>query len=285
MLAFEQIVGELGALNVNLYDFSFYTPDGTIQTHRFQPCNRCNNSYSVAKAFIMTAVGLLQDDGLLDVTDSLYAVFARDFPKDADPAWRLATIDHALTHRLGFDAPLLDIDVDDVDAYPTDDYLRLVLSKPLPFMPGTHYQYTDAAFYLMSRLVSHVSGERADSLLWRRILKPMGCVEVAWSRCPNEYPIGATGLYIGAGDMVKLGALYLQEGVYGGQRLISEEWVHRAIAREYEFHVMTPNGLIGKGGMYGQGLVFSREKGFAAAWHSFDQGDGSRRIIECLDNL
>ena len=69
-------------------------------------------------------------------------------------------------------------------------------------MPGSHYQYTDAAFYLMSRLVSHVSGEKADSLLWRRILKPMGCVEVAWSRCPNEYPIGATGLYIGAGDMV-----------------------------------------------------------------------------------
>ena len=67
MLAFERIVADLGALGVNLYDFSLYAPDGTIRTHRFQPCNRCNDSYSVAKAFTMTAVGLLWDDGLLDV--------------------------------------------------------------------------------------------------------------------------------------------------------------------------------------------------------------------------
>ena len=44
MRTFEQIVGELSALNVNLYDFSFFAPDGTVRTHRFQPCNRCNNS-------------------------------------------------------------------------------------------------------------------------------------------------------------------------------------------------------------------------------------------------
>ena len=285
MLAFERIVADLGALGVNLYDFSLYAPDGTIRTHRFQPCNRCNDSYSVAKAFTMTAVGLLWDDGLLDVDDSLYAIFGRDFPEDADPAWRLATVEHALTHRLGYDASQLDIDVDDVSAYPTDDYLRLALSKPLPFAPGTHYQYTDAAFYLLSRAVDHVCGEKADSLLWRRILRPMGCVEAAWSRCPMGYPMGATGLYIGAGDMVKLGALYLHEGVFGGRRLISADWVRMALERGYEFQTMAPNGLIGKGGMYGQGLAFSREKGFAAAWHAFEQSEGCRRIAEYLDNL
>ena len=128
MLSFEKIVGELGALGVNLYDFSLFAPDGTIRTHRFQPCNRCNDSYSVAKAFTMTAVGLLWDDGLLDTDDLLYEIFGRDFPENADPAWRLATVGHALTHRLGFDASQLDIDVDDVSAYPTDDYLRLALT-------------------------------------------------------------------------------------------------------------------------------------------------------------
>ena len=44
MLTFEQILEKLDALNINLYDFSLYTPDEGVRTHRFQPCNRCNNS-------------------------------------------------------------------------------------------------------------------------------------------------------------------------------------------------------------------------------------------------
>lgn len=285
MINFDRMMRDLGGIGKNLYHFSIYTPEWGILTHRFQPCNRCNNSYSVAKAFVMTAIGLLQDDGLIEITDSLYAIFAKDFPKDMDPGWKLATIEHALTHRLGFDGLFLDTDVDDLSAYPTDDYLQMVLSHPLAYLPGTHNQYTDAAFYLLSRLVSHVSGEKVDSLLWRRIMLPMRFVEAAWSRCPHEYPIGATGLYICTEDMVKLGMLYLDGGVYDGQRLISEEWVRQAIAREYEFHVMTPNGLIGKGGMYGQGLVFSREKQFAAAWQSYDTSGSSEQIINYLDQL
>ena len=67
---FEEIICSIARLGLNLYDFAMYS-DGRIQTHRFQPCNNCNNSYSVAKAFVVTAVGLLWDDGKLNVTDSL----------------------------------------------------------------------------------------------------------------------------------------------------------------------------------------------------------------------
>ena len=99
------------------------------------------------------------------------------------------------------------------------------------------------------------------------------------------YPIGATGLYIGAGDMVKLGALYLHEGVYGGRRLISADWVRLALERGYEFQKMAPNGLIGKGGMYGQGVVFSRENRFAAAWHAYEPQEGGKRLVVLMDDV
>ena len=110
-----------------------------------------------------------------------------------------------------------------------------MLSHPLAYLPGTLYYYTDAAYYLLSRLVSLIAGENVDSLLLHRIHRAMRFRELAWSRCPHEYPIGATGLYISAEDMVKLGALYLNGGVYEGKRLLSEEWVRKVIASEYEF--------------------------------------------------
>ncbi|MBQ8536591.1 MAG: beta-lactamase family protein, partial [Clostridia bacterium] len=148
-MSFEQIVRDLERLNVNLYRFAFYTPENGVRVHEFRPCSRCCNSYSVAKAFLVSAIGLLQDDGLLRVEDSIAAYLGDAFPANIDPRWHQATIEHAMTHRLGFDEGFLDIDTEDVSLYHTDDYLQIVLQHPLAHAPGTHYQYSDAAYYLL----------------------------------------------------------------------------------------------------------------------------------------
>lgn len=284
MMNFDSMIREIKGMNLNLYDFALYTGD-QIHTHCFQPSNRCNDSYSVAKAFVVTAIGLLWDAGRLNVTDSLYEILRDDFPNDADPGWRLATVEHAMTHRLGFDRGFLDIDQEEIGVSDGEDYLQIVLRHPLAYMPGFHQQYSDAAFYLLSRVIARIAGENIDSLLLRQIFKPMEFREVAWSRCPLEYPIAATGLYISSEDMVKLGALYLNGGVWKGRRLLSQAWVDKTLANEYEFHAMLPSGLIGKSGLYGQALVFSRERGFAAAWHGYEPGDRPKQLIDYLDAM
>ncbi len=275
-MTFDKIIADLAAQGGNLYDFALWTPENGIQFHRFQPCNRCNDSYSVAKAFVMTAIGLLWEDGLLKMEDSLGKIFG-------DPAWNDVTVHHALTHTIGYGQGHMDIDVETVADYPTDDFLALALSYPRPHAPGAHYQYTDAAFYLLSRVVDHVSGEKMDSLLWRRVLSHMHIQELSWSRCPKEYPIGATGLYIGAADMVKLPMLYLNGGKFEGRQLISSAWVDLAIQNGYELHEMAP-GILGKGGMYGQGIAFSPDKKFAAAWHAFEE-KGKTSVAHTLSKL
>ena len=281
---FEKIIADVSSFGINLYDLALYR-EGEIKTHRFIPCNRCNDSYSVAKVFVMTAAGLLFDDNKLRMTDSFRALFPGYFGANADPAWALVTIENAMTHRVGFGQATLDIDCEDMRLYPSDDYLAYLFSLPLAHRPGTERVYTDAAFYMLSRAVSRISGETVDQLLYRRLLKPLRFGEVAWSRDPKGYPIGATGLYASAEDMVKIGALYLENGVYGGERLLSAEWVSLALDREYELHTMTPGGLIGKGGMFGQGLCFSPEKRFAVAWHAHQRGDVAKQLIAYFDSL
>ena len=272
----EQLIQDIASLGLNLYDFALYTEEG-IFTYRFQPCNNCANSYSVAKLFVVTALGMLWDEGRIRMEDPLRLYF--DIPQSADPRWHNATIEHAVTHRLGFGEGFLDIDSDDVTAYPTDDYLSMVFAHPLACDPGTEFQYTDAAYYLLSRLVSRVTGEKLDVFLNRRLLRPLRFHEAAWSRCPQEYPIGATGLYISAADMVKLPALYMQGGIWQGERFLSQAWTELAIAREYELHPLADSGsLIGKGGMYGQMAAFSRDKHIAIAWHAHENREGMNRL-------
>lgn len=131
---------------------------GEIQTLRLRPGDNCSNSYSVSKAFVMTALGMLSDDGMLDVKKTVAHYMGDLLPKDADPAWKIVTIENTITHKVGYDEGFLDIDVDDVNAYPTDDYLEMVFRHPIKHLPGQHYQYSDAAYYLLSRLVTAVSG-------------------------------------------------------------------------------------------------------------------------------
>ena len=43
--------------------------------------------------------------------------------------------------------------------------------------------------------------------------------------------------------------------------------------------------LIGKGGMYGQALIFSREKNTAFAWHAHIENGQSRQLVEYIDEV
>ena len=268
----------LAATGDNLYDFAWLDETGSC-FHRFQPCANCHNGYSVAKLFIATAVGLLWADGKLSLDDPV----ERFFPTNT--RWRQVLIRHLLTHTSGIAEGFLDIDNDDLSRYPSDDYLSIVFAQPLPFAPGTHEQYSDAVFYLLARIVEQVQGQPADDFLADRLFRPMGFGETAWSCCPQHQPIGGTGFYAGAQDVAKLGALYLNGGVYQGRRLLSEKWVQTALQNQYELHPLGHGDWIGKLGMCGQGVAFSPQRKAAAAWHAFDTEGKTELLLRVLGEL
>lgn len=278
-----KLVESLSEMPFNIYRLSVYDY-GKVDTYSFQPCSNCCDSYSVAKAFVMTAAGILYDQGVLKLHLPIRHMLKDLFPSDYDPAWDLVTAEHIMTHRVGFEESFLDIDVENASEYTDNDYLSIILRKPLKYLPGSTYVYSDAAYYLLSRLISRLAGQNVDQFLREKLLTPMGFREVAWSCCPMGYPIGATGLYITTEDMLKLGILYLNNGVYLGKRYVSEEWVRLVISREYEFHAMTASGLIGKGGMFGQLVAFSPADQFAVSCHAYETGDTSR-LVSCLDRF
>lgn len=281
---FAQLVKETTALGLNLYDLALWY-NGKMASWQYVPCNRCNNSYSVAKVYTMTAIGLLWDAGLLRLEEPLISFFSEHIPHDMDPAWKLVTVENALMHRTGLGVDMLDIDNGDVTTYPTEDYLRNIFSTVLTHHPGTTYVYTDAAYYLLSRVVGKVAGETADQLLYRHVLKHMRVREVAWSRDLQGHPIGATGLYISAEDMVGIGALYLQGGMYAGERILSKSWVRRAMERDYDLHTCAEGHLFLKRGMWGQGICFSPDLGFAAAWHGCEKGARAGEMSAYFERL
>lgn len=253
----------------NMYFICEGNRDYTIKKEVVVPANPTCNCYSVAKAFTVMAIGILYDKGLLTLDTRIIDVLKKYLPTDIDEKWSKVTIHDVLLHKVGFGSGLLDIDCDDASLYQTFDYLKIVFTTKLEYDPGTVYQYTDAAYYLLSRVVAEITHSDIEDFLRPILMETMKFKELAWSKCPKGYSMGATGLYIRTEDMVKLGILYLNKGIWMGNRIISEEWVNLVIANRYEFtHIK--NGWYAKGGMRGQFLMFNFEKGKALAGHSFD---------------
>ena len=269
-------------IGLNIYDTAMINDNG-MRAKKLQPCNNCNNSYSVTKAFTMTAIGMLQDDGLLKVEDAVRKYL--QFPNEYDSKWNYVTIEHALTHTIGFKSAFLDIDVEDVAEYPSEDYLNIILTHPLEHCPGTKYVYSDAAFYLLSHIVLKASGKELDDLLRERLIRPLGFKEIAWSKCPYGHAMGATGLYISSEDMVKLGWLYVNKGNWNGQQIVSAAWVHTVLEKSYEFKPIGNSGMYFKGGLFGQILIFDPEKRAAYAWHAHEENWNDKRLSEILPRI
>ena len=228
---------------------------GEINTAECLSVSPCQNVYSIAKTFTMTAIGILYDKGLLRLNEKICDILSNETPKNGmDPRWQNATVEMALTHRLGLPEGFLDIDVQPSSSF-TDNFLKYLFTYPLSYEPNTEARYSDGAYYLLARIVESKTGISLENYLWKEILTRLDFQELAWSHCPRGHAIGATGLYVHSADLVKLGMVYLNDGVYRNDRILSEEWVKTAIAREYALNRYGKHGAYGKGGMFGQELI------------------------------
>ena len=256
---------------------------GRVESLDIIKTNPCQNVYSVAKAFVVTAVGLLVDRGLLSTDEVVTDILADEIPTGCQPAWYKTTVDMLLLHKVGLPGGFLDIDCYDSKGF-GEDYLAYTLTYPTPedYTPEKS-TYTDAAFYILSRIVEKRAGEPLDNLLWRELLFPIGCLEAAFSRCPKGHPMGATGLYIRAAEMAKLGSIYLNGGMYGSRRILSEAWVGTVLSRGYELGPKCGGRAYGKGGMRGQMLLVLPEQKRVIAWQGYGSADLTEAAINYKD--
>ena len=261
--------------NYPIYAVAEIKDGGEAEHLQIIPGNPCQNSYSVAKVFVVTAIGLLYDKGLLSTDDLVVELLADEISADTrekmDDGWNTVTLDMALRHRLALPSGFLDIDSGDPRRFGTD-YLSYMLTYPLTGEHGKESCYTDGAYYLLARIAEKLSGERLDTFLWRELFSKLGFHEVAWSCCPMGHCMGATGLYIYTEDAVKLGELYMNGGCFGGKRILSEEWVSTVFTRDYELHKSGFGEGYCKRGMRGQMLAIFPKQNRAVAWHAYGFG-------------
>ena len=187
-------------------------------------CRR--NIYSATKSFTSCAVGFAAQEGLLSLDEKLTEAFAEDLPKEVDENLKKATVRDLLTMCLGQkEGSLMG---EQRPLYAEDDWVKLSLSLPFVYEPGTHFVYNNVGPYLAGILVQRRSGCDLVSYLTPRLFKHLGIKRPTWETDPLGNSFGAGGLFLTLSELHKFGLFYLNKGKWNGKQLLSEKWIEES---------------------------------------------------------
>ena len=192
--------------------------------------------HSLSKTYTATAVGIAQREGLLSLSDSVIGFFPQKVP--AHPSERLArmTVRDLLIMGAGMEEEKTD--------YP-QDWLNILLALPVEHEPGTHWRYNSHVTTTLSAIVERVSGVSMLEYLTPRLFDKIGidAAHVMCNRADDGVCIGGSGMFTTTEDNLRLMKLYLNGGVWEGERILSEDFVREATSKQLDTaaaHAHTP---------------------------------------------
>ena len=185
--------------------------------------------YSLSKSFTSTAVGMLYDDGKLKLDDKVISFFPDKLPSQVSDNLASMRVYDLLTMHTGHTEDTLGKLREG-----GDDWIKTFLSLDVPAAPGTHFLYNTGATYMLSAIVQKVSGQNVMNFLKPRLFEPLGIEGADWETDPHGINVGGYGLRIRTQDILNFGQLYLQQGEWKGNRLLSREWVSEATRKQVD---------------------------------------------------
>lgn len=221
-------------------------------------------TFSACKSITALAIGFLYDEGKLLPEEKLTEIFEEVIPPLTRIAIRDLTVEHLLTMTTG-------ASFNEIMAMTDTNWVKEYFCGT--FSPGNFF-YNSLNTYILSAIVKKKTGEQLSDYLRPRLFDPLGIDNYYWEKCPMGTDKGGWGLYMLPEDMAKIGWLVMQNGIWNGRRLLSEEWITRATAKQadtgsvselfdygYQIWVGKSANAFLFNGMLGQNVLAFRDSG------------------------
>jgi CubicO group peptidase (beta-lactamase class C family) len=149
--------------------------------------------FSLSKSFVSTAIGFAVAEGLLSVDDQVAKFFPDDLPETLDDRLAALQVRHLLTMTTGHGSDALSV----ANALPGgSSWARGILGQRLEYEPGSTFVYNSGATYLLSAIISALSGESLVDYLTPRLFDPLGIEGATWASNGEGINYGGWGLSV-----------------------------------------------------------------------------------------
>jgi CubicO group peptidase (beta-lactamase class C family) len=211
--------------------------DVVMYEHYFNGYQRDSmaTSFSVAKSFDSTLVGMAIDEGKIGSVHDPITEYLPELAK-RDPRFAQITLRDLLMMSSGLrysdDPPNRDSNV----TYNANDLRRAALEKTaIVAAPGKVWLYNNYHPLLLGMVLERVTGMSVTAYLQKKLWEPLGMeYPGSWSINGNQDGLEKmeSGINARAIDFAKFGRLMLNQGRWQGRQIVPEAWVEEATQPE-----------------------------------------------------
>jgi CubicO group peptidase (beta-lactamase class C family) len=180
--------------------------------------------WSMTKSVINALVGILVREGRLKI----------DAPVPL-PEWRgdaraAITLDHLLRMSSGLHVSegIVTVRSDLMRMlFASGDVAAFAAGRDLEAAPGSRFQYDNGTSNIISRVLRDAMRDREDYLTFprRALFDRIGMSSAVLETDAAGTFVGSSYMFATARDWARFGALYLEDGVWNGERILPEGWV------------------------------------------------------------
>jgi len=182
--------------------------------------------WSASKTFTSMAIGIAEGEGYLKIEDKL----SKYFHTPSQAFWDQITICDLLSMGTGQEKDPLSEALNSGKSL--DNIEELFFEEPIIYQPGTHFLYSNAATYMLSKLISIQTKTSLNEYLRPHVYEPLGMENVQWEKDVTGINFGCSGLYLSAHELALFGQLLLNEGEWNNQRLIPQKYIQAATRQQ-----------------------------------------------------
>ena len=201
-----------------------------VYEHYFQSFTRdsLHDSRSSFKSITSILIGIAIDHGFINDVNQKVSSFFPNYPgvKKWSDQKKQMTLKNLLEMKSGFDCEEFNGTKDCESAMTeSDDWVRFSLDLPLSHPPGTYWAYTSCAPMILSGVLSNATKMSVMAFADRYLFKPLGISRYRWTKDPAQHGMTAGSFFIRPADMLKIGQMIADGGVWQGKQIVSKKWI------------------------------------------------------------
>lgn len=186
---------------------------------------------STSKSVTSALIGIAIDKGYIpSVNEPISTYFPQILDSGSEYKSQI-TVWNLLTHTTGLNAS----DTANWNEWlASDNWVDYVLERPATSRPGTVFSYFTGNTHLLSAILQQATGMTALDFGKQYLFEPLDMDSVQCSTDPQGISDGGNGFAMNVYDMAKLGELYLNNGNWNGEQIISEQWVKDSTTLQFD---------------------------------------------------
>ena len=218
---FDAFVKDIQDNSWNVFGVEVYKKGQLIHSYG-DTMENLHEIYSATKTVLSVAVGIASDENRFDIKRSLLSYLPSDktdgLSKEQQDVFDRITIQRLLTMSVG-----------DFPFRPEgENYLDFSLNTKITDPDERKFNYSNISAYLVGVALTESLKTDLGTFIEERIFSPLGIERYEYSRSPEGYFYGASGMKMTVNGLSRIGLLLYQKGSFNGQRILSEEYVNAA---------------------------------------------------------